>query len=232
VKSAADAAVLEAPVSQYGAVIFCSGENRSSVLKNFVIRRSDIGVLIQHSSPTLSQLTIVYNKFGIDVYKDSYPLITGNILWYNEFDDLWIEQANVEPADLKYEVRYNWIERKYTGMINENYDPLFADPDNGDYHLRSTLGRFVSDNEQTNLTGGYWVCDNVNSPCIDAGDPEVRPGLEPLPNGGRINIGAYGNSSTGSKSRCVLNGDINCDGMVNVRDFTGIIHNWLRAGAN
>ena len=38
------------------------------------------------------------------------------------------------------------------------------------------------------------------SPCIDAGDPKNRLGDEPFPNGGIINMGAYGGTALASKS--------------------------------
>ena len=47
---------------------------------------------------------------------------------------------------------------------------------------------------------GKWVYDSVTSPCIDAGDPEDEFSLEPEPNGGRINMGAYGNTIEASRS--------------------------------
>jgi len=45
-----------------------------------------------------------------------------------------------------------------------------------------------------------WVKDNVHSPCIDAGDPKSEYKNEPKPNGGRVNMGAYGNTEEASKS--------------------------------
>lgn len=45
-----------------------------------------------------------------------------------------------------------------------------------------------------------WVKDNVHSPCIDASDPKADFSMEPAPNGGRVNIGAYGNTKEASKS--------------------------------
>ena len=45
-----------------------------------------------------------------------------------------------------------------------------------------------------------WVKDAVNSPCIDAGDPKSEYKNEPKPNGGRVNMGAYGNTKEASKS--------------------------------
>ena len=70
-------------------------------------------------------------------------------------------------------------------------DPLFADPDNGDFHLKSQAGRW---------NGTDWVNDTETSPCIDRGDPNSSYSNETYPHGQRINIGAYGNTSEASKS--------------------------------
>ena len=45
-----------------------------------------------------------------------------------------------------------------------------------------------------------WVQDKAKSPCIDAGDMNTPINLEPLPNGGIVNIGAYGGTAEASKS--------------------------------
>ncbi|MCK4252133.1 right-handed parallel beta-helix repeat-containing protein [candidate division WOR-3 bacterium] len=76
-----------------------------------------------------------------------------------------------------------------TGNIGE--DPLFADTANGDFHLKSQYGRW---------DGVTWVYDDTTSPCIDAGDPADDWSNEPEPNGGRINMGAYGNTTEASMS--------------------------------
>ena len=60
-----------------------------------------------------------------------------------------------------------------------------------DFHVRSENGR---------LLNGTWVHDSVSSPCIDAGDPTSDYSKEPAPNGGRVNIGAYGNTAEASRS--------------------------------
>jgi len=48
--------------------------------------------------------------------------------------------------------------------------------------------------------GQSWTRDTVTSPCIDAGDTSTPVGPEPAPNGGIINIGAYGGTAKASKS--------------------------------
>ena len=55
----------------------------------------------------------------------------------------------------------------------------------GDYHLKSQAGRWDPETES-------WVQDDVTSPCVDSGDPLSAVGQELAPNGGVINMGAYG----------------------------------------
>jgi len=76
-------------------------------------------------------------------------------------------------------------------------DPLFADAAAGDFHLRSTGGRW---DPALNNGAGAWVQDSGESPCVDAGDPSDDHGDEPAPNGGRINMGAYGGTTQASMS--------------------------------
>lgn len=70
-------------------------------------------------------------------------------------------------------------------------DPLFADDVRGDFHPRSPQGRYVD---------GVWTNDAALSPLVDAGAPTWPFGQEPAPNGGIINVGAYGNTFQASRS--------------------------------
>lgn len=63
----------------------------------------------------------------------------------------------------------------------------------GDYHLKSQDGRWDPITES-------WVFDDVTSPCIDTGDPNSPVTFEPFPNGGIINMGAYGGTAEASMS--------------------------------
>jgi hypothetical protein len=82
------------------------------------------------------------------------------------------------------------------GTPDDPYDDFWVD---GDYHLKSQAGRWDAASES-------WVKDDVTSPCIDAGDPRSPIGHEPFPNGGRINMGAYGGTAEASKSLSSLHG--------------------------
>jgi len=89
-------------------------------------------------------------------------------------------------------------ETGYSLTYDNNIDthPLFANAANGDFHLKSAAGRW---------DGTDWVVvDTVTSPCIDAGDSSAYDN-EPLPNGGIINMGFYGNTSQASKHDRFLN---------------------------
>jgi parallel beta-helix repeat protein len=162
------------------AVSFYSGEGPGSILKNFIIKDSFMGIFIADSSPTISNLTIAGNKYGIEAYADSQPDITNCILWNNTDGDLFGCRAI-----------YSCVERGGEGHITD--DPLFVDPDNGDYHIRSARGRYWPRFD-------IWVLDKVTSPCVDAGDPYTGALNEPIPNGARINIGAYGGTTEASLS--------------------------------
>ncbi len=77
------------------------------------------------------------------------------------------------------------------GSIRRDLEADVLDPATMDYHLLSEAGRW---------DGAAWVIDDVTSPGIDHGDPTTDYGNEPDPNGGRANIGVYGNTAEASKS--------------------------------
>ncbi|MCK4294963.1 MAG: hypothetical protein KAY65_17325 [Planctomycetes bacterium] len=201
VRSADYPAVIEAPWQD--AVSFIAG-GPDSVLQNFVIRDSATAVACNNeSSPTLKNLTIVDNDFGIAAYESAAPYISNCILWNNRDGDLFGDGT-----------AYSWVEQ------NVGIDPLFADLDGGDYHLLSEKGRYVP-------AHGLWSFDEQTSPCVDGGDPADGPFGERMPNGGRINIGAYGGTPYASMSEWPLSHDKNKDGRMDFRDLASFCDEWL-----
>ncbi|MDP2325325.1 MAG: hypothetical protein Q8N51_15040, partial [Gammaproteobacteria bacterium] len=86
-----------------------------------------------------------------------------------------------------------WAEN--TGLDTHSLasDPKLADPDNGDFHLKSAGGRY--------RPGVGWVYDTTSSPLIDAGSPQSMGWTaEPDPNGRQLNIGLYGGTAEASKT--------------------------------
>jgi hypothetical protein len=119
------------------------------------------------------------------------------------------------PVPSPLSVAYSDVQGGYPGEGNLDADPCFvdrghwADPNDpntvldpedanavwvgGDYHLKSQAGHWDRSTET-------WVRDEATSACIDAGDPNQPVGLEPAPNGGVANLGAYGGTGEASKS--------------------------------
>ncbi|MCP4607607.1 MAG: hypothetical protein GY845_02670 [Planctomycetes bacterium] len=125
----------------------------------------------------------------------------GNAIWNNDQSTVTVSYSNIQggwfgegnfDADPFFAEPGYWADANDQNIIIEPYDPN-AVWINGDYHLKSQAGRW-NPNSQT------WILDDVTSPCIDAGDPNTMIGLEPLQNGGFINMGAYGGTFEASKS--------------------------------
>ncbi|MHC4741825.1 MAG: right-handed parallel beta-helix repeat-containing protein [Planctomycetota bacterium] len=158
------------------------------------------------------------------------------ILWDN------IPQQ-IYASDSPPVITHSDIQAGYPGQGNIDADPCFADPGywdpnetpedpnddfwvDGDYHLKSQAGRY-------NPNTAAWVIDQTTSPCIDAGNPAGPIGHEPFPNGGIINMGAYGGTPEASKSyfgdppcQTIVTGDINGDCKVNFNDFQLMAQHW------
>jgi len=200
-------AILEAPG---GYAVSCyTAERSTSVLKNFVVRNSDVGIFVAGAMPTIRTVTVTGNEFGIASYAGGNPDISNCILWDNIDGDLFGCTAT-----------YSCVQQGVEGEGNIREDPLFADPEAGDYHLLSERGRFVP-------AHALWAFDTRTSPCVDTGDPKLDPGAERMPNGGRINMGAFGGTPQASMSEWPLAGDLNRDRRVDFADLAILLDQWL-----
>lgn len=135
-----------------------------------------------YNYPVIINCTITRNaQHGVSSDKST---IANSIIYFN----------SGQIASASATVIYSNVQGGFPGEGNVDLDPLFADPENGDYRLKSRAGRWDPISES-------WITDGVTSPCIDAGDPSASVGDEPEPNGGRINMGAYGGMGQASKSQ-------------------------------
>ncbi len=125
---------------------------------------------------------------GVEVH------VRNSIIWGNALDssDLFVEEGCT--LELSYTLHGGVVEGDgtFAEEVSLVTDPLFADPGSGDFHLRSTAGRYDQ---------GTWVTDTVHSPAIDAGDPESPFSRETTPNGGRANLGTHGDTAEASRGR-------------------------------
>ena len=79
-------------------------------------------------------------------------------------------------------------------------DPWFANAAGGDFHVMSNGGRYDPATNQPPSNPIAWVTDNRTSPVIDKGDPASPWAAEPMPNGARVNMGAYANTEQASRT--------------------------------
>ncbi len=157
---------------------------------------------------------------------------------------VWNELQSASSALPQLDISYSNLIESHEGRGNISAEPLFVKPGywdpngtpqylyddywvSGDYHLRSQAGRWGPDSNS-------WVQDDVTSPCIDAGDPMGPIQNEPFPNGGVVNMGAYGATVEASKPwfgqpACNTNmaGDINGDCKVDFIDFAIVAGQWM-----
>ena len=186
------------------------------------------GMEIYSSNPIISNCTFSGNSArygggdGIFAH-NSNQVLTNCIVWGNVPEEIYVFGGGAVTASY-CDIRGGW-----PGTGNINADPCFADTNNGDYHLKSQGGRWEP-NE------GRWAIDEVTSACIDAGEPMSPIGHEPFPNGGVINMGAYGGTAEASKSyfgeapcETIVAGDVNGDCRVDFLDFRLMALHWLEA---
>jgi hypothetical protein len=147
--------------------------------------------------------TVKFNGVSSDAFNETEAYFNGKI------DDVHIYDIALSAEE---------IEQMYEAGLADG--PLFADAYAGDYHLLSERGRYWPAHD-------VWVLDDVTGPCIDGGDPNVNPSNELMPNGGRINMGAYGNTAYASMSEWPIKGDINNDGRFNFMDIAILLDEWL-----
>ena len=173
---------------------------------------------------------------GVGCFSDSSAEITSSIIWGNTSprgdqialtqgaSTLTVAHSNIAGGQAKAHIdsrcALNWSEG------NIDADPYFVDPENDDYHLKSEAGRLDRNSQ-------LWIQDDVTSLCIDAGDPMSPIGFELFPNGGFVNMGAYGGTPEASKTyfgepvcETIVAGDINGDGQVNRTDLEIMALHW------
>ena len=168
------------------------------------------GLAIDNTAVQISHCTAVGNrgaKRGGGLYNGfmTSTVVRHCIFWGNDA----LESPEIHPhASPGPTIGYSTIQGGLPagctdGGGNLASDPLLAVPGqwtgdawtDGDYHLRSPAGRWED---------GAWVTtDTGYSPCIDAGAPGDPIGDEPAPNGGVVNLGAYGGTAEASKSLTV-----------------------------
>jgi hypothetical protein len=131
---------------------------------------------------------------------DNYSFVDA-LFWGNAPGQDFVATCDAACGVAKVNVSYSMVQTKYLNQgqtvtfgegIVPPADPLFADPANGDFHLKSQAGRWTP--------AGY-VQDAVTSPALAKGFPGVGGDQNPPRAGNRNELGAYGNSGEASYTR-------------------------------
>jgi len=169
---------------------------------------------ISGGMPAITNCTIVANsQRGISGLA---PTVANSLVYYNSANSDVVQIESSFPT-----VTYSGVQGGWPGEGNIDIDPCFADPDNGDYHLKSEAGRW-------DPNGRTWVRDEVTSPGIDTGSPDSDCSAELWPNGKRVNMGAYGATPQASMSLSNAGNiaDLEPDDAVNFSDFAVLADRW------
>ncbi|MCK4696011.1 MAG: right-handed parallel beta-helix repeat-containing protein, partial [Candidatus Cloacimonetes bacterium] len=166
--------ILNNIITKNGEGIECKGSAKPSIINNTISDNNNDGILIYSANPDsiMNNILSLNSGYGIREYNSSSD--PGKV-WYNLFyansSGLYCDEGSTD---------YYTLNSLNTGVTecesNIDGDPGFVDRINDDYHLRA------------------------GSPAIDSGDPTLDYSNEPSPNGGRINIGGYGNTTEAATS--------------------------------
>ncbi len=219
-------------VSRATVISNCDGTITNCIVANNLPAGDWLGPAISGCHGLIKNCTVVKNlETGIEVMGGGTTTIENCIIYGNV-----TQIRNAGTINILYSNIVGYISDD--GIVNWGPGNIVADPcfvrvrepfytfDN-DYHLKSQAGRW-------DPNGKGWVQDDVTSPCIDAGNPMNPIGFEPFPNGGRVNMGAYGGTAEASKSyfgkpvcEIIVAGDVTGDCIVNYLDFRLMALHWL-----
>ena len=145
-----------------GGGIYCRNNSSPNIYGNTVTGNSTTtyggGIFCSESSPGMTNNTISMNSAGVSgggIYCElvSNPVITNTIFWADSAS--YESEIDFDDSSSPY-FTYCDIQGGWGGEGNIDTDPLFRDPENGDFHLMADS------------------CGDVyNSPCIDTGDPAI-----------------------------------------------------------
>ena len=185
---------------------------------------------VQNSVPLRGAAISNHISSKLDMFNS---IVWGNVAGQGDVEDAQIYHPN--PSPLARSVRYNCIQGSFKGIRNIDADPLFVDPDNGDFRL------------------------SPDSPCIDAGhnwgvppdtadadddgdvrestpldldgnprfvdDPATRDTGCGVPIPFTVDMGAYEFPGKAA-SNAIFLGDLDADRVVGIVDFLAVLANW------
>ncbi len=174
--------------------------NSSIAIENSVLWGSLNSIAINSSSLTVSNSVLEASGANGRIYSFGAD-VNAAIGYRGDYNDyvrrngaLIAEQTLPVGGNDYYNNLPAWSAVNGSDRHSMTMDPEFADPINGDFHPKSSGGRYVP-------ATGSWTNDAALSPLVDAGPPEWSVANEPPPNGDVVNLGAYGNTRQASMTQ-------------------------------
>ncbi len=156
-------------------------EGRAEIM-NCIFQNNGIGLHAGPCGAVVRNCTFYGNLWAVATAPGYFPRTFSNcVIWASTISTI-LEEDYGESAEIyPPAITFSNVEGGYAGQGNVDADPMFFLPsaDEPDLHLCAF------------------------SPCVDAGDPFSDYSNEPEPNGGRINMGAYGGTWEATTSELV-----------------------------
>ena len=185
--------------------------NYCSLVNCLIDRNGAYGIRVEDSNGMRIVNCTIYGHASSEIYEDLFGFDAAYLTIKNS-----ITAVPGVSASNNYSIQYSNYNDYYrssgavqsygsfiaAGLDRNSFsrDPLFVDPDgpdnipgnaDDDFHLQSAAGSWH---------GGSFAADAATSPCLDAGAPGDPVGAETMPNGGHIEIGAFGGTSHASRT--------------------------------
>ncbi|MDP7529789.1 MAG: hypothetical protein QGH61_10735, partial [Candidatus Marinimicrobia bacterium] len=141
------------------------------ILKNVLVDSARMGLALWgFSTASMVNATITGCEDQGIQVRDTSSAQVLNSILWNNAEDIYADLID------SVNVSFSDVENGWEGPGNFQGDPMFVSPDSGNFQLQQA------------------------SPCVDAGAPWSDYSNEPAYHGGRINVGAYGNTPEATPS--------------------------------
>ena len=203
----------------YGGGGICCFFVSSPVLENVTIANNSVNIsgggiyCYYYSNPSLVNVTITSNSAedgsgGIFCQANSSPSLINSIMWNDTPEEIYFSEVN-DPNSIT--IAYSDIQGGEAGIITNNNgivywlegniytDPLFVNPDDGDFHLQDTSPCIGAGIDEIEINGTWYY-----APLFD-----IEGNPRPDPSGSMPDMGAYenplGEPQVGIIENCILN---------------------------
>jgi len=167
----------------------------AQLVNNIISNNSSSGVYCNAKARLINNTISDNRQNGIYLGTIAPDSIMNNIITYNTLYGIYESSESGDPVKVWYNVFY------------ANNSGLYFNENSTDIYKVDDLNSVVTECKN-NLSGSPWFVSKAigdyhlsrRSIAIDGGDPTFSYGNEPEPNGSRIDVGAYGNTTDATTS--------------------------------